>query len=60
MLDRISDCLSAAGDLQLREDIADVGFRRCEADDQCLGDLAIALALHDKFKNIHLSFGQVI
>ena len=59
MLDRISDGLCPAGDLQLREDTADVGFHRGEADDHGVRDLLVALTLHDQIQYFPLSFGQV-
>ena len=60
MLDRISDGLSPAGDLQLGEDAADVGLHRGEADNQSLCDLLVAVTLHNEVQDFPLSFGQVI
>jgi hypothetical protein len=48
MLYRIRDGLCPAGNLQLGEDIADVGFHGGEADDQSLGDVLVAVTLHNQ------------
>ena len=59
MLDRIGDSLYPAGDLQLGEDIADVGLHRGEADDQGFGDLLVAVPLHNQVQYFPLAFRQV-
>ena len=41
------------------ENTADVGFHSGDADDQGLGDLLVALALHNQVQHFHLSFSQV-
>jgi len=59
MPDRISDCLCPAGDLQLGENAADVGFHRCDADEHGVCDLLVAVSLHNEIQYFHLSFRQV-
>jgi hypothetical protein len=59
MLDCIRDRFCPAGDLQLREDIADVGLHRCDGNDQGLGDLLVAISLHDQFQYFSFAFRQV-
>ena len=46
MLYSVSYRLCPAGDLQLGEDVTDVGLHRGEADHQGLGDLREAFSLH--------------
>jgi len=56
MLDGIGDGFRAAGDLQLREDTADVGFHSGNGDHQDICDLLVALALRNQIQHFHFSF----
>ena len=59
MLDRIGDGFRPAGELQLGEDAADVGFHGGDADEQCLSDLLVAIPLHDQVQYFPLTFRQI-
>ena len=59
MFDRISGGLCTAGNLQLGEDAADVGFHGGEADNHGLGDLLVVLSLYDQVQYFQLAFRQV-
>ena len=59
MLDGVGDCLSPARDLELGEDVADMGFYGGNTNDHHLCDLLVALTLYHQIQHLHLSFGQV-
>jgi len=50
----------ATGDIQLAEDVADVGFDRRRADDQLCGDLGVVQTFDHQGQHLALALRQVV
>jgi hypothetical protein len=54
------DRLDAVAEIQLLQDVRDVGLDRCVADVELLCDLRIRVALRDQPQDLPLAVGQLV
>src|SRR3990172_3044922 len=52
--------ISAVGDVELAEDVADVAPHRVRADEELLGDFGVGLAAGDEPQDFDLAFGEAV